>query len=207
MFIRFCRNESSMLAAFYISAVIAVIATLLMITRLHAVHALLYLVISLLAVATVFYTLGAPFVAALEVIIYAGAIMVLFIFVTMLLNIGDRAVQMECMWLDAKAWVGPAILGAILVAELIYILISHRNAGVRGEVSPQQVGIALYGPYVLGVELVSMLLLAGIVGAYHLGWNAPGEVESVDDIESGRQRAVAGGDLVRPGPDRPADAA
>lgn len=194
-----------MLPAFYISAVIAVIATLLMITSLHAVHALLYLVISLLAIATVFYALGAPFVAAVEVIIYAGAIMVLFIFVMMLLNIGDRAVQMERAWLDGKAWIGPAILAAILVAELISILITRRNGGIPGEVSPQRVGTALYGPYVLGVELVSMLLLAGIVGAYHLGWNAPGEVESVDDIESARQRAVAGGDLVRAGSDGPVD--
>lgn len=195
-----------MLPAFYVAAVIAVIATLLMITRLHAVHALLYLVISLLAVAVVFYTLGAPFVAALEIIIYAGAIMVLFVFVMMLLNIGDRAVRMERAWLDGKAWIGPAILAAILVAELFYILIAFRSVAVRGEISPQQVGIALYGPYLLGVELVSMLLLAGIVGAYHLGWNAPGEVESIDDLESGRQRDVAGGDLVRAGADRPVDA-
>lgn len=195
-----------MLPAFYVAAVIAVIATLLMITRLHAVHALLYLVISLLAVAVVFYTLGAPFVAALEIIIYAGAIMVLFVFVMMLLNIGDRAVRMERAWLDGKAWIGPAILTAILVAELFYILIAFRSVAVRGEISPQQVGIALYGPYLLGVELVSMLLLAGIVGAYHLGWNAPGEVESIDDLESGRQRDVAGGDLVRAGADRAVDA-
>lgn len=195
-----------MLPAFYVAAVIAVIATLLMITRLHAVHALLYLVISLLAVAVVFYTLGAPFVAALEIIIYAGAIMVLFVFVMMLLNIGDRAVRMERAWLDGKAWIGPAILAAILVAELFYILIAFRSVAVRGEISPQQVGIALYGPYLLGVELVSMLLLAGIVGAYHLGWNAPGEVESIDDLESGRQRDVAGGDLVRAGADRAVDA-
>ena len=55
----------------------------------NAVHALLYLVVSLLAVAVVFFTLGAPFVAALEVIIYAGAIMVLFVFVVMMLNLGD----------------------------------------------------------------------------------------------------------------------
>jgi len=194
-----------MLPAFYISAVIAIIGTVLTITRLHAVHALLYLVISLLAVATVFYTIGAPFVAALEVIVYAGAIMVLFIFVMMLLNIGSRAVHMERAWLDAKAWIGPALLAAILTAELIYILIAGRSGavGING-VGPQQVGISLYGPYVLGVEMVSMLLLAGIVGAYHLGRNAPGEVESVDDIESGLQRAVAGGDLVRAGSDRPA---
>ena len=66
-----------------------------MITRLNAVHALLYLVVSLLAVAMVFFILGAPFVAALEVIIYAGAIMVLFIFVMMMLNIGDRATELN----------------------------------------------------------------------------------------------------------------
>ena len=65
-------------------------ATVMMITRLNAVHALLYLIVSLLAVAVVFYTLGAPFVAALEVIIYAGAIMVLFVFVVMMLNLGEN---------------------------------------------------------------------------------------------------------------------
>lgn len=195
-----------MVVAFYISAVIAIIATLLMITRLHAVHALIYLVVSLLAVATVFYTLGAPFVAGLEVIVYAGAIMVLFIFVTMLLNIGQRAVEMERTWLSGKSWIGPSILTAILVAEFFYLLIGHHSAAVRGEVSPQQVGMALYGPYILGVELVSMLLLAGVVGAYHLGWNSPGELESVDDIESSRQRDIVGGDLVRVGSDRSTDA-
>ena len=62
---------------------------------LNAVHALLYLIVSLLAVAVVFYVLGAPFVAALEVIIYAGAIMVLFVFVVMMLNLGEHAVSME----------------------------------------------------------------------------------------------------------------
>jgi NADH-quinone oxidoreductase subunit J len=195
-----------MVVAFYISAVIAIVATLLMITRLHAVHALIYLVVSLLAVATVFYTLGAPFVAGLEVIVYAGAIMVLFIFVTMLLNIGQRAVEMERTWLSGKSWIGPSILTAILVAEFFYLLIGHHSAAVRGEVSPQQVGMALYGPYILGVELVSMLLLAGVVGAYHLGWNSPGELESVDDIESSRQRDIVGGDLVRVGSDRSTDA-
>ena len=66
---------------FYAASAIAIAATLLMLTRLNAVHALLYLIISLIAVAVIFYCLGAPFVAALEVIIYAGAIMVLFVFV------------------------------------------------------------------------------------------------------------------------------
>lgn len=71
---------------FYISAGVAFLATVMVITRRHVVHALLYLIVSLLAVAVVFYILGAPFVAALEVIIYAGAIMVLFAFVIMMLG-------------------------------------------------------------------------------------------------------------------------
>ena len=75
-------------AVFYLAAVIAILATVMVITRLNAVHALLYLIVSLLSVAVVFYTLGAPFIAALEVIIYAGAIMVLFVFVVMMLNLG-----------------------------------------------------------------------------------------------------------------------
>jgi len=119
-----------MVITFYVAAAIAIVSTVLMITRLNAVHALLYLVVSLLAVATIFFILGAPFVAALEVIIYAGAIMVLFIFVMMLLNIGSRAVHMERAWLDAKAWIGPALLAAILTAELIYILIAGRSGAV-----------------------------------------------------------------------------
>ena len=77
--------------AFYIAAIVAIVSTVLTITRLNAVHALLYLIVSLLAVAVVFYAMGAPLVAALEVIIYAGAIMVLFVFVVMMLNLGKRA--------------------------------------------------------------------------------------------------------------------
>ena len=84
-----------MTIVFYISGAVAIPSTALMITRLHAVHALLYLIVSLLAVSVVFYTLGAPFIAALEVIVYAGAIMVLFVFVVMLLNLGEQAARAE----------------------------------------------------------------------------------------------------------------
>jgi len=83
-----------MTALFYVTAAVSILSTIMMLTRLNAVHALLYLIVSLLAVAVVFYTFGAPFVAALEVIIYAGAIMVLFIFVVMLLNLGERATKL-----------------------------------------------------------------------------------------------------------------
>jgi NADH-quinone oxidoreductase subunit J len=163
--------------------------------------------VSLLAVATVFFILGAAFVAALEVIIYAGAIMVLFIFVMMMLNIGDLAIQMERGWLSPRAWAGPAILAVLLVIEFGYTLGSAGRAELVQATAPKEVALVLFGPYLLGVELVSMLLLAGIVGAYHLGWNDPKERESIDAIESDRQRAVTGGNLVRTGTGRAAGAA
>ncbi len=84
-----------MIAAFSVAAAVAVLATARMLTCLDVVHALLWLVVSLLAVAVVFFTLGAPFVAVLEVVVYAGAIMVLFVFVVMMLNLGQRARQAE----------------------------------------------------------------------------------------------------------------
>lgn len=159
---------------FYVAAAVAVLSTLLVITRVSPVHALLYLIVSLLAVAVVFYALGAPFAAALEIIIYAGAIMVLFVFVVMLLNLGPRTAQQEAEWLKPTTWVGPCVLAAALIAELVYVALHGAvPAGGGRVVGPKEVGIALYGPYMLGVELASMLLLAGLVGAYHLGRREP----------------------------------
>jgi NADH-quinone oxidoreductase subunit J len=155
--------------AFYIAAAVAILATAMVITRPSAVHALLYLIVSLMAVAVVFYVLGAPFIAALEVIIYAGAIMVLFVFVIMMLNVGSDAAREESAWLSGRTWIGPAILATVLLAELIYILCSGEPAVAAAEVDPLAVARSLFGPYVLGVELASMLLMAGLVGAYHLG--------------------------------------
>ncbi len=155
---------------FYLSALVAVISTVLVITRTNAVHALLYLIVSLLAVALIFFALGAPFVAALEVIIYAGAIMVLFIFVIMMLNLGGQAAKQEARLLTPGIWIGPSFLAAVLAAELIYLFaLRQERFSLGAEVSPREIGIALFGPYVIGVELASMLLLAGLVGAYHLG--------------------------------------
>jgi NADH-quinone oxidoreductase subunit J len=155
---------------FYIAATVAVLATVMVITRLNAVHALLYLIVSLLSVALVFFRLGAPFIAALEVIIYAGAIMVLFVFVIMMLNLGPRSTERESSWLRPRAWLGPVTLTIILLIELIYILgQSGADPVATGTIEAKQVGISLFGPYLLAAELASMLLLAGVVGAYHLG--------------------------------------
>ena len=154
---------------FYIAASVAVISTIMAISRRNAIHALLYLILSLLAISVVFYLLDAPFIAALEVIIYAGAIMVLFIFVTMMLNIGlDR--KTEKKWLNPRMWIVPSILAAVLLIDLILTLknVKMMPAGEQ-VILPKQVGISLFSTYLLGVEIAAFLLMAGVIGAYHLG--------------------------------------
>lgn len=155
---------------FYAAAAVAVLSTFLVVTGKNPVHALLYLVVSLFAVAMIFFTLGAPFAGALEIIVYAGAIMVLFVFVVMMLNLGEAVVQQEKLWLTPRAWIGPALLSSVLLGLLLYVLLpgeQHMAGAVT--ISPKQVGIVLYGPYLLAVELASMLLLGALVAAYHLG--------------------------------------
>ncbi len=197
-------------AAFYIAGAVAIISTVLAITRLNAVHALLYLIVSLLAVAVVFFTMGAPLVAALEVIIYAGAIMVLFVFVVMMLNLGRRAVESERQLLQGKIWVGPAVLSALLIVEVVYLTARATLPGLPGSgggvLEPKQVGLALYGTYLIGVELASMLLLGAVVGAYHLGRPISEKAEVRYDRNSDGSRARSGGSLVRAGVGRTPDA-
>jgi NADH-quinone oxidoreductase subunit J len=190
-------------AVFYIAAIIAIISTVLALTRVSAIHGLLYLVVSFLALAVVFYLLGAPFVAALEIIIYAGAIVVLFVFVVMLLNQGVTTMHIERSWLTPRIWIGPAILAIILAGELVYAVsvAAPSPAGAR-VVSPAEVGLSLYGPYLLGVELVSFLLLTGLVGAYHLGRRIVQKLETNHGADSVELRLDSGGDLVRAGPGR-----
>ena len=156
--------------AFYIASIIAILATIMVITRYNMIHALLYLVVSFLAVAVIFFMLGAPFVAALEVIIYAGAIVVLIIFVIMMLNLKEESVEQERKWFSKNIWIGPGILALILLGELVYILVTSERVLLNNSVvDSKAVGMSLYGPYIIGVELCGLLLMAGIVGAYHLG--------------------------------------
>lgn len=160
--------------AFYLAGFIAVIATILVIVNPNPVHGLMYLVASLLALATVFFTLGAPFAAMLEVIVYAGAILVLFVFVVMMLNLGEAVTAQERAWLSPGVWVGPGLLCSLLLFLVLYLMLGGEQtpAGLR-EVGAKEVGISLYGPYLLAVELASMMLTAGLVAAYHLGKHEP----------------------------------
>jgi NADH-quinone oxidoreductase subunit J len=155
---------------FYIASTVAVLATIMVITRYNMIHALLYLVVSFLAIAIVFFVMGAPFIAALEIIVYAGAIVVLIIFAIMMLNLKQEAVDQEREWLTKDIYIGPSILSAILLAEIIYMIIATEPMVTSDKmIDAKSVGYSLYTTYVIGVELCGILLMSGIVGAYHLG--------------------------------------
>ena len=109
-----------------------------------------------------FFLLGAHLAAALEVIVYAGAIMMLFVFVIMILGGHGEPV-------GKKELLGPSCCTAILLAELLYALSQAGGTAHGISVEPQEVSLSLFGPYALGVELAAFLLLAGLLGAYHLG--------------------------------------
>lgn len=155
---------------FYLSSAIAIAATIMVITRYKPIHALLYLVVSFMAVGMIFLSLGAPFVAVLEIILYAGAIIVLMIFVVMMLNLGTETAQQEKEWLQPKVWVGPSLLSLVLLAEIVYLLLrsGSGSAGFIG-IDSKKVALSLYGEYIIAVELTGFLLMAGIVGAAHIG--------------------------------------
>ena len=156
---------------FYILGGITVIATLLAITRRNPVHAVIYLVNSFFALALLFYLLGAPLVAAWEVIIYAGAIMVLFLFIIMMLEIapGKEADRFGPNWLQ---WV-PILLLAGALGACTLLLTGLDPIGADGVphwyASPRDFGYVLFKEYALAIEVVSFQLLFAAVGAFYVG--------------------------------------
>ena len=156
-------------ALFYILGASAVLTTLLAITRREVIHAVVYLVISFFSIALIFYQMGAPLIAALEVIVYAGAIMVLFLFIIMMLEMG-RSKEHEGPFF--RTW-APAILLAMVITVCACILIGSdaSSAGLSGAVfiSPRRFGQALFTGQALAVEAVSLMLLFALVGALYLG--------------------------------------
>jgi NADH-quinone oxidoreductase subunit J len=153
---------------FYILAATAVIATLLAITEKHPVHAILFLVTSLFSMATIFYLLMAPLVAAFEVIIYAGAIMVLFLFVIMMLDLGHPEKGLAPRW---KEWLPAALLSGISIVSLVLLIVSRHAATITPTGMPtiREVALRLFQEHGLAVELISLQLLFALVGALYLG--------------------------------------
>jgi NADH-quinone oxidoreductase subunit J len=152
---------------FYILAVVTVIGTILAITEKHPVHAIVYLVTSFFSLAVIFFLLAAPLIAMFEVIIYAGAVMVLFMFVIMMLDLG-RPDQAKLPAL--RRWLIPSILGVIILVS-IWVLAAHQvnTQRVPNVLSVRDFAVTLFQKYGVAVEIISMQLLFAVVGALYLG--------------------------------------
>src|SRR5207245_1013895 len=152
---------------FYLLSGLALLGGILVITRKNAVHSALALILTLLALAGLYLMLYAPFVAGVQIILYAGGIMVLFLFVIMLVNM-ERAVrdtQFNQQWIVGI--VAALALGTLFVLAFTRgKLIFPEHAAQLPEASnTQQVAVWLYGNYMLPFEIASLLLLVAIVGA------------------------------------------
>jgi NADH-quinone oxidoreductase subunit J len=101
----------------------------------------------------------------------------------MILNLGAVIDEQEKKWLSPRAWIGPSFLSLALLAELVYTIKPNLETLITiTTVGPKEVGIALFGPYVLAVELASMLLLAAMVAAWHLGRDADKDDKEINHV-------------------------
>ena len=153
---------------FYMLSGLAIIGGLLVITRRNAVHSALALIVTLLAVAGLYLMLYAPFVAGVQIIVYAGGIMVLFLFVIMLVNL-ERTVKERQF---NRMWPIGLLASCALLALFLSVYEKGRTLFERSPVPPpteasntQQIGILLYGNYMFAFEIASLLLLVAILGA------------------------------------------
>ncbi|WP_159715245.1 NADH-quinone oxidoreductase subunit J [Blochmannia endosymbiont of Camponotus nipponensis] len=162
-----------MTTLFYVSSVIAILSTLCVILHYNPMHALLYLIISFLSISCIFFSLGASFAGAVEIIVYAGAIMILFIFVIMMLNTKTitSGIQEENRFLSPILCYGTVLLVGILFVVLFYIVFGLKDYMInthQSVIDSKQVGALLFGPYILMVELASFLLLSALISVFHL---------------------------------------
>lgn len=155
---------------------LALIAAALAVTRSNVIHALLYLLATLLGLAAAFFALGAGFAGALLIIVYAGAIVVLFVFVAMTVGTDGAARARERAMLQ-RSWPVPAAI-SILVAAPFLFGVADPIPSNPAPVSPYVVGRLLFGPWAWAIELASFLLLAGLIGVRHIGRDRSGEQDS-----------------------------
>lgn len=156
---------------FYLLGAVALGATGLAIIQRNPVYAVIYLVKSIFALALIFYLLGAPLLAALQVIVYAGAIMVLFLFVIMMLEITPTNASTR----SVPGWVqwAPVLVLTLTLVILTLLLIGLDPVTSEGlprwHATPRDFGYALFKEYALAVKIISFQLSFAAVGAFHVG--------------------------------------
>ena len=156
------------LVVFLVSAVVAIAGAVAMLMSRNAIHSALFLLLNMISIAVLYLLLRAPFLFAVQLIVYAGAIIVLFLFVVMLLG-AERAEDET----DQLAWQRPValVMGLVLLVEAIYVFFYRSgtalNAPVAGDETfgaPAKIGEALFTTYLLPFEITSVILLAALIG-------------------------------------------
>ncbi|MDZ7706172.1 MAG: NADH-quinone oxidoreductase subunit J [Trueperaceae bacterium] len=179
---------------FFLLAGVMIVGALGVITLKEPVHAALSLVGTLLTLAITYVTLQAHFLAAIQVIVYAGAIMVLFLFVIMLLNVQSEPAAPQLSWLRPAAY----ITGLVAVVALVATIVATRQplpdaatitATLRGG-GADAIGEALFNQFVLAFQLVGVLLLTGIIGAVSLVQRRALEAEQAGSSRSQPSREL-----------------
>ena len=163
---------SSELIVFLVLAAVAVLSGILMITRANPVNSALFLILNFISLAGIYLTLQAQFVAIIQILVYAGAIMVLVLFVIMLLNLEDEAPLRETL---TKRHYASLLLALITLGLIIEVIAWKGSSAIDGmtQMSPEaasigtveHIGIVLFNSYVFPFELTSILLLAAMIGA------------------------------------------
>lgn len=153
---------------FYILAILILATTAMAITRRNLVHAVIYLIFSFFGSAMLFYLFGAPFLAVLEVIIYAGAIMVLFLFVVIMMKSDTGDGRLFAL----RQWLPVAVFGLVYLAIGMGIVAGDPNSQIflkTARATPSVFGQFIFKNHWLSIEVISLLLFVALVGALIIG--------------------------------------
>ena len=151
---------------FWIFAVVGVIAGVMVVWHENPMSSAIYLVVTMLCLAGFYVLLGGPFVAVIQVLVYAGAVMVLILFIIMMLNVPQETVAREG---SKPGWIAAGVIGFLFVLRLARLFTREQPTSLptlpEGFGTIQTVGMSLFGPYLLPFEVTSVLLLIAIIGA------------------------------------------
>jgi NADH-quinone oxidoreductase subunit J len=158
------------LVVFYFFSALAVAGAVMMVTRKNPVHSAVYLVVTFVAISAIYVQLGAEFLFAVQVLVYAGGIMVLFLFVIMLVNLEETR-----RYSGGRLHLGLSAVLAVAIFVMMARVFAKEAPAAPSRVAPlaegnlQMVGSLLYQNYMIPFEVVSLLLLVAMIGAIVLG--------------------------------------
>lgn len=157
------------LSVFYFLAFLAILSALMVVISKNPVHSVLYLIICFFAIAGHFVLMNAQFLAAVHIIVYAGAIMVLFLYVIMMLNLNADVEPHKNKWIKVAATISGGVLMVVMVGALRQSTTTVA-AGTDTNVGLiKNLGVILFRDFALPFEVSSILLLVAMVGAIMLG--------------------------------------